>query len=108
MIEEMYHLVPAMEVDMLTFRFDVAITVGVAHIADEAVAGGKVVAHEAFGVLATAARAGIAALLVHTRQLRGAIKVDYTLRATGLVGITEVFWEALAGANSILLPTLGK
>lgn len=39
-MEEMYDLVRAMGSDMLTFRFDVAITVGVAHIAAAAVAGG--------------------------------------------------------------------
>lgn len=61
----------------------------------------------ALGVLATASGAGIAALLLLARAIRGAVRVEDTLRATALVGIAEVIPQALAGSGSVPLDALG-
>jgi len=94
--------------DLLTFRFNVAITIWVSHIATEAVASGQVITHKAFGILATTSGAGIAAFLIDTGQLRRTIGVEHTLRTTSLVGISEILRQTLTGTDSILLTTLGK
>lgn len=61
----------------------------------------------AFSILSAAAGTGITALLLLTREIRWAIRVKYTLRATSLVGIAKEIGQALTGSGTIALYTLG-
>jgi len=83
------------------------IAVWIADISSEAVAHGRVVHHIALGILSAASGAGITALLLLTSSVRGTVRVQNTLRATSLVGVSKVIRETLTGSSSIPLDAFG-
>lgn len=65
------------------------------------------VSNPALSVEAAGAGTGVAALLVHTGQVVGALRVDETLGPTAHIRIANMLGNALAGPGAIALRTLG-
>lgn len=59
--------------EMLTFLFKAAVAIGVTHIVAKAIASWQMISHITLGIVATAARARIAALLINTGSIRWAV-----------------------------------
>ena len=51
------------------------------------------------GIGTTGPRTGVDTLVPQTGSVRGAVRVDNTLRSAGNMGVSEVLWDTLAGCS---------
>lgn len=87
--------------------FHMAAAIRIASVAAAAGAGGQVIGDTAIGIVAAGARAGIAALLLLTRPVRGTVRIAYAFGSARLIGISEIVGQALTRSNAIALAANG-
>ena len=84
---------------LLTGRFKTTCSERISNVIFSTGAGWYVVVDPTLGIGTAGARTGVDTLVPQTGSVRGAVRVDDTLRPAGNMGVSEVLWDTLTGGS---------